>query len=131
LQDPWVVRLASKFRGKKITYGAGGYVRAESDVRLSADESRFTLRVGAQRCRIRLRFVGQHNITNALGAAAMAHALGVGLSAIQRGLQKVKPYEMRMEVQRWHGVGFINDAYNANPASMQAAVSTLAGMPAS
>ena len=131
LQDPWVVRLASKFRGKKITYGAGGYVRAESDVRLSADESRFTLRVGAQRCRIRLRFVGQHNISNALGAAAMAHGLGVGLSAIQRGLQKVKPYEMRMEVQRWRGVGFINDAYNANPASMQAAVSTLAGMPAS
>lgn len=131
LDDPSVIRLAEKFRGRKITYGRGGQVRAESDAMLSAAGTRFTLRMGAQRCRIQLHFLGQHNIANALGAAAMAHGLGVGVSAIRGGLQSVRPYEMRMQVESWRGIGIINDAYNANPASMNAAVSTLANIGAS
>jgi UDP-N-acetylmuramoyl-tripeptide--D-alanyl-D-alanine ligase len=89
---------------------------------------RFTLRAGHQRAHVRLNFVGQHNIANALGAAAMAYSLGTPLPAIRRGLESVKPYSMRMQIERWRGIGIINDAYNANPASMIAAIKTLAQM---
>ena len=52
----------------------------------------------------------------------MAYGFGVSLAAIRRGLQKAKPFPMRMQSENWRGIGIINDAYNANPASMEAAV---------
>jgi UDP-N-acetylmuramoyl-tripeptide--D-alanyl-D-alanine ligase len=125
LDDPRVRRLGEKYRGRKITYGEGGEVRAETSGEMSAAGTRFTLRAGRQRRQVRLRFVGRHNIANAVGAAAMAHALGIGMTAIGRGLERAQPYAMRMQLESWRGIGIINDAYNANPASMAAAVETL------
>jgi UDP-N-acetylmuramoyl-tripeptide--D-alanyl-D-alanine ligase len=130
LDDPWVRRLGSKFTGRKIPYGARGIVRAETVRQLDGRGMRFILRAGSQRCVVRLRFLGRHNVNNAVGAATLAHALGIDLAAIRRGLEKAKPYAMRMDADSWRGVGIINDAYNANPASMAAALKTLAGMAA-
>jgi len=63
----------------------------------------------------------------ALAAAAVAHALGVALDGVQAGLESFQPPGMRMEVtQLPTGVTVLNDAYNANPASMAAALRTLA-----
>jgi UDP-N-acetylmuramoyl-tripeptide--D-alanyl-D-alanine ligase len=126
LDDPWVRRLGQKFGGKKITYGEGGQIRADSGSLLDSGAMRFTLRAGHQRAQVRLNFVGHHNIANALGAAAMAYSLGISLPTIRRGLESVKPYSMRMQLEKWRGIGIINDAYNANPASMIAAIKTLA-----
>jgi UDP-N-acetylmuramoyl-tripeptide--D-alanyl-D-alanine ligase len=128
LNDPWVRQLASRFKGAKITYGERGQVNAASWRPLGVRGVEFELRAGNQRCRVRLNFLGRHNILNALGAAAMAYGAGVSMAAIRRGLQKAKPFPMRMQVQDWGGVGVINDAYNANPASMEAAIETLAAM---
>jgi UDP-N-acetylmuramoyl-tripeptide--D-alanyl-D-alanine ligase len=128
LDDPRVRRLGAKFKGPKITYGQRGLVRAESVRLVDAQGMRFTLRAGAGRCPVRLRYLGRHNVSNAIGAAALAVALGVSLAAIRRGLEKAKPYSMRMETDTWRGAGIINDAYNANPASMVAALKTLAAM---
>ena len=128
LGDPWVRRLGARFKGRKITYGRGGQVRAESWRSLGARGTMLYLRAGRQRCRVRLNFLGEHNVVNATGAAAMAHGLGVGLAAIRRGLQTAKPFPMRMQLESWKEIGIINDAYNANPASMEAAVKTLAGI---
>jgi UDP-N-acetylmuramoyl-tripeptide--D-alanyl-D-alanine ligase len=128
LDDPWVRRLGQRFRGKKITYGAGGQVQAESWHTLGAKGMMVYLRVGRRRSRVRLSFLGEHNIVNALGAAAMAYGFGASFAAIRRGLQKAKPFPMRMQVENWKKVGIINDAYNANPASMEAAIKTLAGV---
>jgi UDP-N-acetylmuramoyl-tripeptide--D-alanyl-D-alanine ligase len=75
---------------------------------------------------MRLNFVGEHNVANATGAAAMAYGFGASLAAIRRGLAKTKPFSMRMQLQSWKKIGIINDAYNANPASMEAAIKTLA-----
>ncbi|MFQ5539625.1 MAG: glutamate ligase domain-containing protein, partial [Candidatus Binatia bacterium] len=86
----------------------------------------FTLRVGRERRRIRLRLSGEHNLSNAIGAAAMAYGLGVDMEAMCRGLEAVRPFPMRMAMERWRGIGIVNDAYNANPASMGAALKTLA-----
>lgn len=128
LGDPWVRRLGEKFRGKKITYGEGGEVRAESWRSLGAKGTMLYLRTGRHRSRVRLNFLGEHNVVNATGAAAMAYGFGASLAAIRKGLQKTKPFPMRMQLQNWRKIGIINDAYNANPASMEAAVKTLAGI---
>ena len=128
VDDPWVRRLASRFKGDKITYGKRGQVRAASWRSLGARGVEFALHAGNQRCQVRLNFLGPHNIVNALGAAAMAYGMGVGIAEIRRGLQSAKPFAMRMQVEDWKGVGVINDAYNANPASMEAALKTLAAI---
>jgi UDP-N-acetylmuramoyl-tripeptide--D-alanyl-D-alanine ligase len=129
LDDPWVRRLGGRFKGKKWTYGRTGQVRAENVAIRNAQGLTFTLRVGERRSRVRLNYLGQHNIANALGAATMALAAGASISAVRRGLARAKPYAMRMQIGEWRGVGIINDAYNANPASMQAALKTLAEIP--
>ncbi|HYY24029.1 MAG TPA: UDP-N-acetylmuramoyl-tripeptide--D-alanyl-D-alanine ligase [Candidatus Udaeobacter sp.] len=126
LDDPWVRRLGDEFKGRKITYGARGEVRAESWRSRSAKGVLFVLRAGRRKTRVRLNFVGRHNITNAVGAATLAYGLGVSLPAIRRGLESAKPFPMRMQIEDWNGIGIINDAYNANPASMEAAVKALA-----
>ena len=128
LDDPRVRRLGARFKGRKISYGQRGSVRAEAVRPMDGQGMRLILRAGRRRAPVRLRFLGRHNISNAVGAAALALGLGVSLAAIRRGLEKVKPYPMRMEADSWRGAGIINDAYNANPASMAAALKTLAAM---
>ncbi|MGE5219681.1 MAG: UDP-N-acetylmuramoyl-tripeptide--D-alanyl-D-alanine ligase [Chloroflexota bacterium] len=126
LDDPRVRKLAAKFKGKKITYGKRGWLRA-SECRMSGKRGMdFILQAGAVRGRVRLNYLGRHNIANALGASALALGVGVALPAIRRGLAKAKPFSMRMQIKGWRGIGIINDAYNANPASMSAALQTLA-----
>ena len=130
LDDPWVSRLGARFKGKKFTYGARGQLRADNVTLRNAKGVAFTLRAGKRRCQVRLNYLGQHNVANALGAAALALAGGASLAAVRRGLAKAKPYAMRMQIDNWRGIGIVNDAYNANPASMQAALTTLAEIPA-
>jgi UDP-N-acetylmuramoyl-tripeptide--D-alanyl-D-alanine ligase len=126
LDDFWVRRLGAKFNGKKITFGKAAQVRAAA-LRLRGPRGmEFVLQTGRQRCPVRLNYLGRHNVTNALGAAALALAVGVKLSAIKRGLERAKPFPMRMQIEQWRGAGVINDSYNANPASMAAALRTLA-----
>ena len=128
LDDPRVRRLGAKFNGRKISYGKRGSVRAEGVRPVDAQGTRFMLCAGSRRCPVRLRYLGRHNVSNAVGAAALALGLGASLAAIRRGLEKAEPYAMRMEADSWRGAGIINDAYNANPASMEAALKTLAAM---
>lgn len=126
LDDPRVCQLGARAKQRKITYGARGQVRA-LEIRLSRGRGmEFVLAAKQQRCRVRLNYLGRHNVTNALGAAALALAAGASLPAIQRGLAKARPFAMRMQAIFWRGVTIINDAYNANPASMKAALATLA-----
>jgi UDP-N-acetylmuramoyl-tripeptide--D-alanyl-D-alanine ligase len=129
LDDPWVSRLGARFKGKKFTYGKRGQVRATSCHLRNAMGVDFTLSADDGRCKVRLNYLGQHNVTNALGAAALTLGAGVRLAAVRRGLETAKPYAMRMQLDTWRGVGIINDAYNANPASMLAALRTLAEVP--
>jgi UDP-N-acetylmuramoyl-tripeptide--D-alanyl-D-alanine ligase len=124
--DPWVRRLADSFPGRKITYGKDGKVRGAHCRFLDGGGMEFTLCVGRQQRRIRLRLSGLHNVSNAVGAAAMAFGLGVDFEAIHRGLEAVRPFPMRMQLEKWKGIGIVNDAYNANPASMEAALTSLA-----
>jgi UDP-N-acetylmuramoyl-tripeptide--D-alanyl-D-alanine ligase len=129
VDDARVKKLGARFKGKKITYGKDGEVRARSWRMRGADGMVFTLEAGSRRGKVRLHYIGQHNVSNALGAAALALAAGVKFADIRRGLEKVQPFSMRMQVEAWRGIGIINDAYNANPASMKAALGALAEVP--
>jgi UDP-N-acetylmuramoyl-tripeptide--D-alanyl-D-alanine ligase len=90
--------------------------------------SAFTLQCAAGQVRIQLNLLGEHNVANALAAAAAAQALGVSLLDIQAGLQSLAPVKGRAVAQLTaNGMRVIDDSYNANPASMCAAVDILAG----
>jgi UDP-N-acetylmuramoyl-tripeptide--D-alanyl-D-alanine ligase len=131
--DPLVTASAQAFPGRKIAFGAAGEgtpipavgARAIRDHGLDGTE--FQLVVERQEVPVRLAVPGRHNVSNALAAAAAAHALGVDIKTLQAGLEAFQPPGMRMEVtQLPTGVTVLNDAYNANPASMAAALRTLA-----
>lgn len=79
--------------------------------------------------RVELTVPGRHNVYNALAAAAVGLHLGVKPAVLAEGLHQASLSAMRMQVfESASGVTVINDAYNANPVSMRAAIETLAGM---
>ena len=75
--------------------------------------------------RISVRTMGLHNISNALAGAAAGHALGFSGLDIKAGLAKFRPAPMRSEIRRHGGVIYLFDCYNANPASVKAALDVL------
>jgi len=76
-----------------------------------------------------MRHIGRHLVSNALLALAVGAELGVSSDAARAGLAVCPPSPMRMEYTDHHGVGIINDAYNANVPSMQAALQTCRELP--
>jgi UDP-N-acetylmuramoyl-tripeptide--D-alanyl-D-alanine ligase len=132
--DPNVRAMAARTRARVVTFGrsADAVVRA-TDVLLD-DQGRpeFTLVTPGGSARTRLRLHGAHNVTNALAAAALAGELGLGVAELAEGLAAAVPRSRgRMEVtRRPDGVTVINDAWNANPEAMAAALRTLAVMAA-
>jgi UDP-N-acetylmuramoyl-tripeptide--D-alanyl-D-alanine ligase len=75
---------------------------------------------------VTLAAFGRHTIYNALAAAAAAHALGIPTAIIANGLELFRPYDKRFNLEKTGGIMLIDDSYNANPASMGAALATLA-----
>ncbi len=75
--------------------------------------------------RTSVRTMGLHNISNALAGAAVGHALGFSMVDIVAGLAKFRPAPMRSEIRRHEGVIYLYDCYNANPASVKAALDVL------
>jgi UDP-N-acetylmuramoyl-tripeptide--D-alanyl-D-alanine ligase len=94
---------------------------AERGVRgVDLQRSRFT---------IRLKFVGEHNAMNAAAAAALARALSFSFEEISAGLAVARPFTHRSRlVAGAAGVTILDDCYNASPASMEAALATLASL---
>ncbi|HEY7012217.1 MAG TPA: UDP-N-acetylmuramoyl-tripeptide--D-alanyl-D-alanine ligase [Streptosporangiaceae bacterium] len=130
--DPRVLAMAARTQARVVTFscapGSTASVRA-ADVRLD-DLGRpgFTLLTPEGSAPVTLRLHGAHNVPNALAAAALAGELGLSLDDIADGLgAAVARSRWRMEVrQRADGVTVINDAYNANPESVRAALDALA-----
>lgn len=99
-------------------------------IALDADGSRFSLCLPGANLPIRLSLPGRHNVMNALAAAAMAHAAGVPAEAIAAGLSAARGVGSRQQVRvLGESVRLIDDSYNANPASVAAAIDTLATGP--
>lgn len=121
----WIARQAS---APVVRFGFG----RRSDYRAThvtidgMGRPRFQLHGSGFEARVRLPGAGRHQVANALAAAACAHAMGVPPERIARGLETASLSRWRMEVSET-GAGYllINDAYNANPHSMAAALETL------
>ena len=130
--DPRVLAMADRTAARVVTFSCApvsdALVRA-ADIRLD-DLGRpgFTLLTPEGSAPVTLRLHGAHNVPNALAAAALARELGLDLDGIADGLRAATARSRwRMEVhQRADGVTVINDAYNANPESVRAALEALA-----
>jgi len=80
---------------------------------------------------IRVPIPGAHNAINALAAVAVGLQFGVSVKQAKTGIESSRAVSKRMQIERIGGVTFINDAYNANPESMRAALEALLAMPIS
>jgi UDP-N-acetylmuramoyl-tripeptide--D-alanyl-D-alanine ligase len=128
LEDPWVRKLGEGYRGRKITFG----MQDDADIRfghmtanhLESIDMKFS--VFGRPAEMHLMVPGFHNVMNAMAATAVAMALEVDLNAALDGISKFRPMKWRMErLQLASGVQVINDCYNANPLSMDAALRTV------
>jgi UDP-N-acetylmuramoyl-tripeptide--D-alanyl-D-alanine ligase len=132
LDDPLVAAMAPRTRARVATFGRGpgASVRLESIEVDDLGRAAFDLHAGSQRVHVRLHLVGEHQALNAAAAATAARALGLPLDSIGASLGRIEvlsPWRMELR-ERADGLVVINDAYNANPHSMRAALETLAGI---
>jgi UDP-N-acetylmuramoyl-tripeptide--D-alanyl-D-alanine ligase len=127
--DPRVVAMADLTQAKVRWFGLDDTadLRAE-DIDTTATGTTFTLVAGEQRYPVRLRILGEHHVHNALAALSAADELGIDLEQAIAAIEAVPRAERwRMEVLLpASGAIVINDAYNASPDSMAAALKTLA-----
>ncbi|MBS7663813.1 UDP-N-acetylmuramoyl-tripeptide--D-alanyl-D-alanine ligase [Pseudomonas lalucatii] len=119
-------------KGRRVLSFALGNAAADFYADALARDARgcpaFTLHCTAGQARIQLNLLGEHNVANALAAAAAAQAVGVPLVDIKAGLESLQPVKGRAVAQlATNGMRVIDDSYNANPASICAAVDILAG----
>ena len=126
--QPLVAAMAERTEAKVLTFGrAAGEVRAAEVSMDDGLRTRFEMETPSGRIEVALAVCGEHMVDNALAAAAAALAVGVGLEDIAAGLGTAQLSPWRMEVTTLEsGAMLINDAYNANPMSMAAALRSLA-----
>ena len=129
LDDPRVVSKATRFRGRLISFSRN----SKAEVQLmhsrptSSGHSELLLRINRNEVQVRLEAAGEHTEQNALAAAAAAYAAGADNTAIRMGLEAFRPVRGRSRILSVEGnIRILDDTYNANPASMLAALKMLA-----
>ncbi len=132
LDDPLVAAMAARTEARLWTFGRS----PAADVCLEEVEvddlgrASFTLVHGGSTEQVSLRLLGEHQALNAAATAATALAAGLALgdvAASLRAVERLSPWRMELH-ERADGLAVVNDAYNANPDSMRAALETLARM---
>lgn len=128
--DKMVRSLARKMYQDQIPYGRHpkAMVRATHVKNMGEKGMAFTLHIGTERVRLQIAVMGEHNVSNALAAAAIAYASGLEIGQIVEGLEKFKAFDKRLEIVNIGGLKIVNDCYNANPASMMAAFDAVQAM---
>ena len=130
--DPIVSAMANQTRAHVISVGESDLAAVRAvDVSLDPQgRASFSLVTDQGSAPVALGLYGEHHVGNALAVAAVALVVGMTLQDVATALGEARPLSRwRMEVhERVDGVTIINDAYNANPDSMLAALRTLAIM---
>lgn len=130
--DPLVMGMAAVTHAPVMTFGEARDADVRfADVELDATaRPSFTLHHGGDSASVALQFSGEHMVSNAAAAATVARAVGMPLADVAAALNAARPRSRwRMEVTETpDGVIVINDAYNANPESMRAALKALVDM---
>ncbi|ORT60228.1 UDP-N-acetylmuramoyl-tripeptide--D-alanyl-D-alanine ligase [Streptomyces sp. CB03238] len=130
--DPLVRAMENRTHARVTLFGEAddAAVRAENVRLTETGQPSFRLHTPTGCSDVTLRLYGEHHVSNALAAAAVAHELGMSVDEIATALSEAGSLSRwRMEVtERPDGVTIVNDAYNANPESMRAALRALAAM---
>lgn len=132
VDDPYAPLWHKLAGGRRIvTFGLGdGAMFSARRIEPFAQGLHFELVSPEGSVAVELHLLGQHNVRNALAAAAAASAAGAGLEAISAGLGRVRPVAGRLQPRRGrHGNTVIDDSYNANPGAVKAAIDVLAEFP--
>ena len=113
-----------------ITYGINNNSDIKgSDIRSVGEQTAFTVNIkGKGSFSFNIPMLGRHNVYNALAAIAAAINAGIDPAAINDGFAAMQRTKMRFEISSKNGYTIVNDAYNAAPASMKAAIDTVADM---
>jgi UDP-N-acetylmuramoyl-tripeptide--D-alanyl-D-alanine ligase len=129
--DVRVAAMASRTAARVLMFGDEGDVQA-IDVRIDDGlRASFVLRSPWGDARVRLAALGRHQVANALAAATTALALDVPLPSVVDALGQAQPPGLRMQLEHSSsGAVILNDSYNANPASTEAALRSLAALDA-
>ena len=117
-------RIAEQHTSHVIGFGNTDVSASHLDV--EPERSEFKLHIDSQVHDISLPLAGEHNVNNALAAAACAHALNIDISDIVIGLENARPAKGRLNSQLLGMHRLIDDTYNANPHSVRAAAKVLA-----
>lgn len=127
--DTFVRHMDSLCKGRVIRYGTTDTadVRAEH-ISMNETGLHFTCHCFGKTFAVQVPVIGRHHVYNALAAIAVGHLTGLTVEQIQRGLASYKGVPLREELIHIGSYTFINDSYNANPASMSSAVHTLASL---
>lgn len=131
--DPRVAAMAGATSAQVLSFGRSAAADVSAADVVVDDELRaaFTLRTPWGSAPVRLGVRGEHQVTNALAAAAAALSAGAPIEAVAEGLASSATSPWRMALSRAAtGLTVLNDAYNANPISVAAALRSLAGLPA-
>ena len=127
---PEVMAQAGRTRSRLLTFGKAGEVRARAVVLDDGLCPSFRLESPWGRTDVRLSARGAHMVDNALAAAAVGLVLDVSLEDVAVGLGEARLSPGRMGLSTApSGLVVLNDAYNANPASMEAGLAALAALP--
>ena len=133
--DPFVSLWRANTAARVVTFGLAreAHFRAEGlhqAVDAAGFSTVFTLLSPHGQCEIRLALAGEHNVRNALGAAAAAASAGATLGQIRAGLAAMRAVKGRLQLRRRRdGAWLIDDSYNANPSSVRVALQVLRDMP--
>jgi UDP-N-acetylmuramoyl-tripeptide--D-alanyl-D-alanine ligase len=127
--DAELLKAVELYPGQKVKFGfKESNDLFATDIRCTADGTSF--RLNNRPREIFVPLLGKHTASNALAAIAVARKLGVDEEAIFAGLASTQGADMRLQLSNLDGgIALLNDAYNANPASMKAALETLAALP--
>ncbi len=123
--DQWTPKMADNLSVEKIIFGENQSIRA-ADIQMHGGFAHFDLVTPNGRTPVSLQVLGEHQLPNALGAAAAAFVLGISNEVIAVGLTTAQlSSKWRMQLAEVNGLQIIHDYYNANPESMKAALKTL------
>jgi len=124
--DPVAWGLRSRARACVLSFGLErGEVRAEAVHPLALGGSTFLLKTPGGQAPVTLHLPGRHSVRNALAAAAVGVALGIGAEVIAAALGEAASLPMRLELIRLGRTALLSDVYNSSPQSVLAALDTL------
>jgi len=121
-------QLAPTFKGELVRFGLGkaNQIRAGNIKALGPRAQAFDIYLNNERVPVKIKLPGIHNVCNAVGGAAIAYCLSLSKELIAQGLEEFTPLKGRFQITDLNGgIQVIDDTYNANPSSLNAALQTV------